>query len=188
MWHLSCVLCTSLRDDNGEFYVLVGIVSGNPIGCTDSRVYPDYFTYIGHQNVSGNNNWVSISSHVLTLFQILPWIKEVSAEIQSRSGKNVFQTSKSLPWIMFPNTCKNTLTILLKGEQIYPESLTISSTGAAMEKQYGLLGPYKMVPNLKHNRRPVWKNSLPQLLAQYITQNLTSDQQYLFYNQDLRGK
>ena len=56
-----------------------------------------------------------------------------------------------------------------------------------MEKQYGLLGPYKMVPNLKHNRRPVWKNSLPQLLAQYITQNLTSDQQYLFYNQDLRG-
>ena len=47
---------TSLRDDNGEFYVLVGIVSGNPIGCTDSRVYPDYFTYIGHQNVSGNNN------------------------------------------------------------------------------------------------------------------------------------
>ena len=57
-----------------------------------------------------------------------------------------------------------------------------------MEKQYGLLGPYKMVPNLKHNRRPVWKNSLPQLLAQYITQNLTSDQQYLFYNQDLRGK
>ena len=57
-----------------------------------------------------------------------------------------------------------------------------------MEKQYGLLGPYKIVPNLKHNRRPVWKNSLPQLLAQYITQNLTSDQQYLFYNQDLRGK
>ena len=48
-------MCTSFRDDNGEFYVLVGIVSGNPIGCTDSRVYPDYFTYIGHQNVSGNN-------------------------------------------------------------------------------------------------------------------------------------
>ena len=56
-------MCTSLRDDNGEFYVLVGIVSGNPIGCTDSRVYPDYFTYIGHQNVSGNNklSWYFIS-------------------------------------------------------------------------------------------------------------------------------
>ena len=76
-------MCTSLRDDNGEFYVLVGIVSGNPIGCTDSRVYPDYFTYIGHQNVSGNNNWVSISSHVLSVDSILDFALDKRSEFRN---------------------------------------------------------------------------------------------------------
>ena len=56
------------RDDNGEAYVLVGVVIGNPVGCRDVRVYPDFFTYIGHKEVSFKST-VDLS-YLVTVFHL----------------------------------------------------------------------------------------------------------------------
>ena len=37
--------------DGSEHFTLVGVVSGNPLGCVDYRQYPDYFAFIGHHNI-----------------------------------------------------------------------------------------------------------------------------------------
>ena len=41
-----------IRDDDSVSYVLIGIVGGNLAGCSDIREYPDYFTYVGHTEVT----------------------------------------------------------------------------------------------------------------------------------------
>ena len=41
----------SSRNDDGFSYTIIGLVSGNPVGCIKSREVPDYFTYIGHVEV-----------------------------------------------------------------------------------------------------------------------------------------
>ena len=50
--------------DWSERFTLVGIVSGNPKGCRGFREYPDYFTFIGHEQVgrqllSAKQTWKS---------------------------------------------------------------------------------------------------------------------------------
>ena len=44
-----------IRDESGLAYTLVGVVSGNPVGCTKTKVFPDYFTYVGHDEVCSRN-------------------------------------------------------------------------------------------------------------------------------------
>ena len=39
-------------------YVLIGIVGGNLAGCSDIREYPDYFTYVGHTEVTIKKNLI----------------------------------------------------------------------------------------------------------------------------------
>ena len=46
-----------IRDESGLAYTLVGVVSGNPVGCTKTKVFPDYFTYVGHDEVCSRNQW-----------------------------------------------------------------------------------------------------------------------------------
>ena len=50
---------------------------------------------------------------------------------------------------------------------VYPEKLTISSTGGTAEKQYSVLGVYK-ITNFTYNTRPVW-------------QSTAREDRYLFY-------
>ena len=35
-----------------EQFALVGIVNGNPRGCTDKRLFPDYHAYVGNEEVT----------------------------------------------------------------------------------------------------------------------------------------
>ena len=40
-----------IQDDNGVSYILMGVVSGNPGECGNTQEYPDFFTFIGHENI-----------------------------------------------------------------------------------------------------------------------------------------
>ena len=42
--------------DRTEKYILVGLVSGNPLGCGNikERLYPDYHVSVGNEEVTGN--------------------------------------------------------------------------------------------------------------------------------------
>ena len=40
-----------IKDEEGVSYILMGVVSGNPGECGKTGQYPDYFTFIGHQNI-----------------------------------------------------------------------------------------------------------------------------------------
>ena len=42
--------------DRTEKYILVGLVSGNPLGCGNikERLYPDYHVSVGNEEVIGN--------------------------------------------------------------------------------------------------------------------------------------
>ena len=39
------------EEAGAEVFTLVGVVSGNPAGCLETRLYPDYYTFIGHPKV-----------------------------------------------------------------------------------------------------------------------------------------
>ena len=45
--------------DRTEKYVLVGLVSGNPLGCgtgdTKERLFPDYHVSVGNEEVTSGN-------------------------------------------------------------------------------------------------------------------------------------
>ena len=45
--------------DRTEKYILVGLVSGNPLGCGNikERLYPDYHVSVGNEEVTGNNKF-----------------------------------------------------------------------------------------------------------------------------------
>ena len=48
------------EEAGAEVFTLVGVVSGNPAGCLETRLYPDYYTFIGHPKVkyySGIHKW-----------------------------------------------------------------------------------------------------------------------------------
>ena len=39
-------------DNGSEVFTLVGVVSGNPVGCSIlSAAYPDFYTFVGEQKV-----------------------------------------------------------------------------------------------------------------------------------------
>ena len=38
-------------DNGAEVFTLVGVVSGNPGGCSIYRAYPDFYTFVGEQKV-----------------------------------------------------------------------------------------------------------------------------------------
>ena len=40
-----------IKDEEGVFYILMGVVGGNPGGCGKTQEYPDYFTFIGHEKI-----------------------------------------------------------------------------------------------------------------------------------------
>ena len=60
--------------DGSEHFTLVGVVSGNPLGCVDYRQYPDYFAFIGHHN-------------------ILTWVREKMTYISSTTPTTTTKTS-----------------------------------------------------------------------------------------------
>ena len=42
---------TMIQDEEGIYYILMGVVSGNPGECGRTLKYPDYFTFIGHEKI-----------------------------------------------------------------------------------------------------------------------------------------
>ena len=38
-------------ENGAEVFTLVGVVSGNPGGCSIYRPYPDFYTFVGKQKV-----------------------------------------------------------------------------------------------------------------------------------------
>ena len=54
------------------------------------------------------------------------------------------------------------------GKLTYPETVTVSSTGGASERQAFAMGVYK-ITNITHSGRPVWQSTV-------------REDRYLFYN------
>ena len=57
---------------------------------------------------------------------------------------------------------------VIEGEPTYPDTVTISSTGGAVDSQTSCLGVYTKTYQI-HSGRPVWKNT-------------ARDDRFLFYN------
>ena len=59
--------------DRTEKYILVGLVSGNPLGCENikERLYPDYHVSVGNEEVTGNKMASEIRRLEMYNFQVI---------------------------------------------------------------------------------------------------------------------
>ena len=62
---------------------------------------------------------------------------------------------------------------------IYPETLTVSSSGAASEKHSYSMGVYK-ITNTTHSDRPVWQSTERE--NRYIFYNVNGNNIFIFIN------
>ena len=63
------------KKDRTEKYVLVGLVSGNPLGCgtgdTKERLFPDYHVSVGNEEVRQGTRYISTFPLIYRIYYIL---------------------------------------------------------------------------------------------------------------------